>query len=431
MELIQRPRRLRGSDAVRRLCRETRLSPDSLIYPIFVDEALSGKRPIEALPGQYHYGIDAVGEAVEECLAAGVTHCILFGLPREKDACGSSAWAEHGVVQEAIRAIKARYPDFYVITDVCMCEYTDHGHCGILDGHEVDNDKTLEVLAKTALSHAQAGADIAVGEGHPLGLPILGTEEIIRGITREKLFRFLQTHYTPENTVISIAGAYDWQEAVDMLEKAFGAWRAGGAPVRNMPPAPALQNHFVRVKDVEQVQLCVGYPAFAGNAPESYAQLILSTLFGGSMSSRLFQSIRERNGLAYSVYSYVNVYSGAGEMELYAGTSPETAQQVADLMGAEVRKLLREGIGRDEFEKARQSARISFVMGQESNTSRMRGNGNVLLLYDTTRSFEEILDKLERTTCDDVNDVAQRIFSAPFCTAVVGRAGQPLSFAAF
>lgn len=160
MELIQRPRRLRGNEAVRRLCRETRMSPDSLIYPIFVDETLSGKRPIEALPGQYHYGIDAVCGAVAECLAAGVTHCILFGLPREKDACGSSAWAEHGVVQEAIRAIKAQHPDFYVITDVCMCEYTDHGHCGILDGHEVDNDKTLEVLAKTALSHAQAGADM-------------------------------------------------------------------------------------------------------------------------------------------------------------------------------------------------------------------------------------------------------------------------------
>ena len=160
MELIQRPRRLRGNEAVRRLCRETRMSPDSLIYPIFVDETLSGKRPIEALPGQYHYGIDAVWEAVAECLANRVTHCILFGLPKEKDACGSSAWAEHGVVQEAIRAIKAQHPDFYVITDVCMCEYTDHGHCGILSGHEVDNDSTLEVLSKTALSHAQAGADM-------------------------------------------------------------------------------------------------------------------------------------------------------------------------------------------------------------------------------------------------------------------------------
>src|SRR5699024_5588087 len=122
-----RPRRLRGSDAVRRLCRETRMSPDSLIYPIFVDETLSGVRPIESLPGQNHYGVDAVCQAVEECLANQVNHCILFGLPKEKDAVGSSAWAETGVVQQAIRAIKAKYPDFYVITDVCMCEYTDHG----------------------------------------------------------------------------------------------------------------------------------------------------------------------------------------------------------------------------------------------------------------------------------------------------------------
>ena len=160
MELINRPRRLRQNDSIRRLCRETRLSPDSLIYPIFVDETLKGKRPIPALDGQFHYGLDAVCEAVEACLQAGVGRCILFGLPARKDAVGSSAWDEHGVVQEAIRTIKAKYPDFYVITDVCMCEYTDHGHCGILCGYEVDNDKTLEVLARTALSHAQAGADM-------------------------------------------------------------------------------------------------------------------------------------------------------------------------------------------------------------------------------------------------------------------------------
>ena len=160
MELIQRPRRLRGNDSIRRMCRETRMSPDSLIYPIFVDEALKGRRPIPALEGQYHYGLDAVGEAVQECLDAGVGRCILFGLPASKDAVGTSAWVENGVVQEAIRAIKKDFPDFYVVTDVCMCEYTDHGHCGILCGHEVDNDKTLEMIAKIALSHAQAGADM-------------------------------------------------------------------------------------------------------------------------------------------------------------------------------------------------------------------------------------------------------------------------------
>ena len=160
MNLTNRPRRLRRTDAVRRLCRETRLSPDSLIYPIFFDETLSGVRPIESLPGQNHYGLDSVAQAVEECLSHGITHCMLFGLPSYKDACGSSAWAEDGVVQQAVRAIKAAYPDFHVITDVCMCEYTDHGHCGILCGHEVDNDKTLEVLSRTALSHVKAGADM-------------------------------------------------------------------------------------------------------------------------------------------------------------------------------------------------------------------------------------------------------------------------------
>ena len=160
MNLTNRPRRLRRTDEVRRLCRETRLSSDSLIYPIFIDQTLSGVRPIESLPGQNHYGLDSVTQAVEECLSHGVNHCMLFGLPSYKDACGSSAWAEDGVVQQAVRAIKAAYPDFHVITDVCMCEYTDHGHCGILCGHEVDNDKTLEVLSRTALSHVQAGADM-------------------------------------------------------------------------------------------------------------------------------------------------------------------------------------------------------------------------------------------------------------------------------
>ena len=160
MELIQRPRRLRGSEEIRRLCRETRMSPDSLIYPIFVDETLEGMRPIETLPGQYHYGLDSVCRGVEKCLEAGVNHGILFGLPARKDPIGSSAWQENGVIQQAIQVIKAQYPNFYVITDVCMCEYTDHGHCGILRGREVDNDGTLEVLAKTALSHVQAGADM-------------------------------------------------------------------------------------------------------------------------------------------------------------------------------------------------------------------------------------------------------------------------------
>ena len=158
MEMTIRPRRLRSCDNLRRMVRETRVSPDSLIYPLFLIEGENIKEPIESLDGQYRYSPDRVCEEIESCLAAGVKRVLLFGIPKHKDAVGSSAWDPNGVVQQGIRAIKAKYPEMYVITDVCMCEYTDHGHCGILCGHNVDNDKTLEVLAKTALSHVQAGA---------------------------------------------------------------------------------------------------------------------------------------------------------------------------------------------------------------------------------------------------------------------------------
>ena len=160
MDLTIRPRRLRSSDCLRRMVRETRVSPDSLIYPLFLIEGENIVEPIPSLDGQYRYSPDRVGEAVEECLKAGVSRVLLFGIPAHKDACGSSAWDENGIVQQGIRAIKEQYPQCYIITDVCMCEYTSHGHCGILCGETVDNDKTLEVLSKTALSHVQAGADM-------------------------------------------------------------------------------------------------------------------------------------------------------------------------------------------------------------------------------------------------------------------------------
>ena len=160
MDLTIRPRRLRTSDTLRRMVRETRVSPDSLIYPLFLIEGENIREPIPSLDGQWRYSPDRVCEEIEACMAAGVKRVLLFGIPAYKDACGSSAWDPNGVVQQGIRAIKEKYPDCYVITDVCMCEYTDHGHCGILHDREVDNDETLRVLAKTALSHAQAGADM-------------------------------------------------------------------------------------------------------------------------------------------------------------------------------------------------------------------------------------------------------------------------------
>ena len=160
MELIHRPRRLRNGEILRKMVRETRMDKTSLIYPTFVVEGENRKEEIPSMAGQYRYSIDQMLYKAEEMLEAGVNKFMLFGIPDHKDACGSEAYAEHGIVQEAMRALKARFPELYLIGDVCMCEYTSHGHCGILHGHDVDNDETLQYIAKIALSQVEAGADM-------------------------------------------------------------------------------------------------------------------------------------------------------------------------------------------------------------------------------------------------------------------------------
>lgn len=161
MELLSRPRRLRTNEEIRSLVRETRVSKASLIYPMFVKEGERIKEEIPSLYGQYHYSPDRICEGVEELLKCGVQKIMLFGIPKQKDEQGSSAWQEDGVVQTALREIKKNFPQMYCITDVCMCEYTSHGHCGVLcECTTVDNDKTLELLSKTAVSHVKAGADM-------------------------------------------------------------------------------------------------------------------------------------------------------------------------------------------------------------------------------------------------------------------------------
>ena len=158
--MINRPRRLRGNDILRKAVRETRMSTDSLILPLFIKEGKNIKQEIQSLPNQFHYSPDMVGQAIEDALQKGVKSVLLFGLPENKDELGSEAFNENGVLQKGIQEIKKNYPEMYVITDVCMCEYTSHGHCGILNGEQVDNDKTLPYLAKIALSHVKAGADM-------------------------------------------------------------------------------------------------------------------------------------------------------------------------------------------------------------------------------------------------------------------------------
>jgi porphobilinogen synthase len=155
-----RPRRLRRNENFRRMIRETALSVDHLIYPLFVVPGQKMKKPIDSMPGVFQLSVDHVVREAGRARDLGIPALLLFGIPEEKDEIASGAMAEGGIIQRAVREIKAKVPDILVVTDVCLCEYTSHGHCGMIEKGEVDNDMTLEVLAETAVSHAKAGADM-------------------------------------------------------------------------------------------------------------------------------------------------------------------------------------------------------------------------------------------------------------------------------
>ncbi|MGV8074218.1 MAG: porphobilinogen synthase [Syntrophobacteraceae bacterium] len=213
-----RPRRLRRNEGLRRMIRETILTVDQLVYPLFVMAGSGIKTPVPSMPDVYRFSIDSLLEEIGSVVGLGIPSVLLFGLPSRKDERGSEAYAGDGIVQKAVRAIKDRYPDLIVVTDVCLCEYTSHGHCGLLKGLEVDNDGTLDLLAETALSHARAGADVVA----PSDM-MDGRVAAIRGVLDEN--GFAQTAILAYSAKYCSAFYGPFREAADSAPQ-FGDRRA-------------------------------------------------------------------------------------------------------------------------------------------------------------------------------------------------------------
>jgi porphobilinogen synthase len=163
--MINRTRRLRKTENIRRLVRENKLTIDDLIYPLFIEEGENIETEIKSMPGINRFSLDKISTELDEVTALDIPAVLLFGIPSEKDDSGTETWSDDGIVQQAIRFIKSNYPNLYVITDVCFCEYTSHGHCGVIHNNDVDNDATLVNLAKQTISHAKAGADMVAPSG--------------------------------------------------------------------------------------------------------------------------------------------------------------------------------------------------------------------------------------------------------------------------
>lgn len=251
----------------------------------------------------------------------------------------------------------------------------------------------------------------AIWKGSSLGLPILGTVESITTFTTEKLKKYFSENYHNDNTVISIAGNFKEKEILPKIEKYLGQWKS-------MVPYTAANTKTIyypvllnRKKDIEQVHLCIAFPGLERDHADKYVLTVFNTIFGGGMSSLLFQKIREENGLTYSIYSYLSAYLDAGLFTIYAGMSPNQTEKVIGLVINEIRGLLEEDKISEKLIKITKEQIISnFIIGTESTVNRMTSAGGSILLRGNIQSQEEIIENVEKVTKTDIDRLIHKIF---------------------
>ena len=261
----------------------------------------------------------------------------------------------------------------------------------------------------------------------PVARPILGTAERISGYRRENLANYWKCMYRPQNAVLSIAGNYDWAQVQELLQIHLGAWspeglRPHGCDTRSVDPTC-----LAKEKEIEQVHICLGFPGLSIGDPRNYELSLFNSVYGGAMSSRLFQKIREESGMAYTVYSYPNAYTDCGMLSVYAATNPDTAAQVYEQILEVTREFVRSGLTREEFNMAREQLKASFILGSESTSSRMQSNGRRMLLMNETRTESEVIDRVNAITFESANERMRATLAAPHSLALVGKGAKALA----
>ena len=294
---------------------------------------------------------------------------------------------------------------------------------------EADIEREKGVVCEEILMTEDSPEDMAhetlcalLYEDTPLAKPILGTQESVRSFTRETLMDYMGRHYMPNNIVISCAGHFEREALMDALNRYFAGGGMGERSPRKVSTLSGGHRFRAVEKDIEQVHLCLGFPGFALDEDGQYALFVLNNALGGSMSSRLFQSIREARGLAYSVYSYPSSYTETGYFALYAGTGEGTAEQVTALILEELEKLRKNGLTKEEFIRSKEQLKGSYMLGQESTSARSNAIGKMELLRGRVYSEEEIMQRIERITMDDVQAILPKVLDAnAMCASAVGR----------
>lgn len=245
-------------------------------------------------------------------------------------------------------------------------------------------------------------------KGDPLGYIISGSAESVEGITREMMLDYMKRRYTPENTVISVAGCFDEAELIAIFEEFFSEETYSPSVILTKPQF--ISGNWSRVKDIEQTHLSIAYPAFDLSSDSLYSMSMLNNILGGSMSSRLFQKVREENGLCYSIYSYTSSFPQAGMLGIYAGLAEDMADAAMEMIEGEISRICSEKVSDYELGKAHSQLKCGIVMSRESAGSRMAENGKSLLLLSRVRTDEEILKAAMQVTPGDILQNANDIF---------------------
>jgi len=255
-------------------------------------------------------------------------------------------------------------------------------------------------------------------EGHPLGRPILGSRETVEGLTRQGLRDYFESSYTAGNIVVSAAGNIEHAHVRDLVASAFASMPASAVRPPDTPPT-VVPGVVVRNKELEQSHICVGAGSYPQNHDQRYASYVLNTMLGGSMSSRLFQNIREKRGLAYAVFSGLSAYRDAGNLTIYAGCASDAVSEVIDLMTAELREMKRAPASDTELRRAKDHLKGSLMLSLENTSSRMSHLARQEIYFDRQFGLDETLDGIERVTAAHVQGVAQDLFSNGALAATV------------
>ncbi|SDK47360.1 M16 family metallopeptidase [Natronincola ferrireducens] len=311
----------------------------------------------------------------------------------------------------------------------CTCYYTkvldDHYELAIdlladmlfhskFDPEDIEKEKSVvyEEISMYEDSPEDLAHDLlnqSIFKNNSLGFPILGVHDSLKKIDRDMILNYMKEFYVPNNAVISVAGNFQEENLLKIIEDKFGNWKKSDILKKSEMPLQYNFENISKSKDIEQIHYCLGFKGISLGQSSLYPLLVVNNILGGSMSSRLFQNIREERGLAYSIYSYPSTYKGGGLLTIYAGMSPHLLQEVKDLIYKELEELKLKGLATLELTKSKEQLKGNYMLGLESTSSRMTSMGKSELLLNKIYSPKEVIQKIDEVKMEDVNSIIQEV----------------------